>query len=106
MSIDVGRVEFDDGTVLYAVVDGTIGVAYRKLYESPGEAFSSRYGDNSAELPSEVLDEEAVAVWEWHISTNETPSFYSKASKTLRLLTGMQLRSFEAPDFESGFGSR
>ena len=61
---------------MYAVVDGSIGVAYRKLYDRRDEAFASRYGDNSPALPSEVLDEETVAVWEWDLSTNETPCFY------------------------------
>jgi hypothetical protein len=52
-----------------------------------------RYADQSGSLPAQIPDEEIVAVWEWHLSDEARPCFYSRASRSLRLLTGPRCRA-------------
>jgi hypothetical protein len=84
---------FADGTTLYPVVQGTVGFVYRRLYADPKTAFAERYAEQSDTLPASIADEESVAVWEWRLSDDAQPSFYSRASRSHLLLTGPRCRA-------------
>lgn len=99
MAIDVGKVVFDDGTTMYAVVDGSVGLVYRTLFSDAETAFSARDNYQPATVPEHVPDEEPVAVWEWHLGDSERPSFYSRASRSLKLLSGPTSRNQANGDY-------
>lgn len=115
MANQVGRVRFADGTTLYPVVQGSSGGVSTRLYQSAEEAYQHRDDDfvqNYPKVPEAVLDEEPVEVWEWHWSEKDQPDFMSRASKSLRLLTGPSSRDQITHDYaqsleeQSSFGSR
>jgi hypothetical protein len=93
VSNDVGKVVFADGTTFYPVVQSTVGFVYRRLFADPQTAFAERYVEQSGALPPNIADEEVVAVWEWHLSDDAQPCFYSRASRSHLLLTGPRCRA-------------
>ncbi len=112
MTNQVGRVQFADGTILYPVVQGSSGGVSTRLYETASDAHAHRNSDftqNHPDLPEKILDDESVDVWEWDGKKGE-PSFKSRASKSLRMLTGPGSQEAITREYsdrleeESGFG--
>lgn len=113
MANQVGLVRFKDGTELFPVVQGTSGGVSTRLYSTADLAHEHRYDHDNhfPPVPETNNDEEPVEVWEWIGNADHAPSFYSTASKSLMLLTGMASREAAAAGYmqeqmDWGFGSR
>ncbi|BFO07284.1 hypothetical protein LU674_001720 [Pseudomonas alloputida] len=111
MSRSVGAVDFEDGRRLYLIYDGTVGVAWRPLFETSDAAwdwycaesveFAEPVGAASTELP-------VVLTIDLHYDDQERWKFASRASADAMWLTG-PASSDEAADerskhFDEPFG--
>jgi hypothetical protein len=114
MAMQIGKVRFADGTLLYVVVQGTSGYASTRLYVSSAEAAEHRDDERESlypPVPEQIHDNEFVDVWTREGSEDAEPSFYSTASRSLMLLTGERSRESAGAEYMReqmswGFGSR
>jgi hypothetical protein len=90
MSRNVGSVEFDDGTVLYFVYNGTVDVASRSLFNTQEEAWESHVNKVVSVKPTnpKATEEDVNLCIDIHFKDNHNYSFPSKASKIDMWITG------------------